>query len=210
MFITLEGGEGVSKSTQSKMLSQYLFACGVDNILTREPGGTPFGEQFRDLVLQTKLNAKSELLAMMAARSEHICQVIAPALQQGKVVICDRFIDSTACYQTQNNDIDIEMVYDLHHQMFGNLLPSLTILLDLDPQIATQRVIARAMASNQVALDKNESNHLDYHIAIRAKYKLLAEKFADRIKVVQAAGSPQEIHLKIATLVNYYIKLDGL
>lgn len=202
MFITFEGGEGSSKTTQSRLLSDYLTSIGVENILTREPGGTNFGERFRDLILHNEVNPMTELLAMMAVRNEHIQQVIKPSLAQGKVVICDRFVDSSACYQTQNSQISIERVYDLHKSIFANFMPDLTILLDLEPHIAFKRISAR----NAGALDKNESRSMQYHQKIHTTYHLLAQMFPKRIKIVRADQHIEEIQIAINKMLhqNWY------
>ncbi len=197
MFITFEGGEGVSKTTQAKLLQQYFITKGHNVILTREPGGTQFGEEIRKIVLTTELAPITDLLAMMAARSEHITQVIKPALEQKTIVICDRFVDSTACYQTNNTNITINKVYELHQNTFGDFLPDITILLNLHPNIALQRAKAR----NSKNVDKMEAQDLAYHIKIYERYVQLAKTFPQRIHIVDAEGTIEQIHQRILNVV---------
>lgn len=197
MFITFEGGEGVSKSTQASLLYQYFINNKMPAILTREPGGTLFGEGVRNLALSSNIEAMTELLAMMSARCEHIAKVIKPALAEGIVVICDRFVDSTACYQTINNGISVELVYQLHQQLLENFLPDVTIFLDLAPEVALPRARARSAG----AIDKNEAQDLAYHQKIYQCYHQLAKHYNKRIKTINASGTPEEIHQRIAEIV---------
>lgn len=196
-FITFEGGEGVSKSTQAKLLQQYLQAINIQVSLTREPGGTNFGENFRGIILQQEVDPVTELLAMMAARNQHIVELIRPSLLRGCSVICDRFVDSTACYQSVSGHISIDLVYELHRNLLDNFLPHLTILLNLDPKIALSRVMLR----NGRSLDKNEQKNLDYHYQIYQRYNLLAKMFPSRIKIIDANGSVEQIHTNIVKLI---------
>jgi dTMP kinase len=197
LFITFEGGEGVSKSTQSVLLQEYLRNAGRQVILTREPGGTKFGEQLRSIVLNIEIESLSELLCMMSARNQHICNIIKPALSDGSIVICDRFVDSTACYQTLDNIISVEEVYSLHERFFGNFLPDVTILLDLAPEIGLERIRMRKSKAN----DKNDLKDLNYHQQIYQRYHLLANMFPDRIKIIDASGGSEQIHKNIVELL---------
>jgi dTMP kinase len=200
LFITFEGGEGVSKTTQSLLLQEYLRTSKHQVVLTREPGGTKFGEQLRNIVLNTQVESLSELLCMMSARSQHITQVIKPALVAGSIVICDRFVDSTACYQTVDNSITLQEIYALHERFFGNFLPDLTILLDLMPEIGLERARTR----KNKASDKNDLKPLEYHQQIYQKYHLLAKMFPDRIKLIDASGRPEQIHKSIVELLEKF------
>jgi dTMP kinase len=199
LFITFEGGEGVSKSTQSLLLKQYLYSKGMETILTREPGGTKFGEALRGIVLNQEIDSVTELLAMMSARNQHIEEVIKPALNASRNVICDRFVDSTACYQTIDEVLTIERIYELHKNILGNFLPNLTILLDLHPEVALDRAKKRSAGH----LDKNEIRNLDFHIKIYNKYLKLASLFPERIKIVDASGSKDQIHQEIIKLLDF-------
>jgi dTMP kinase len=200
LFITFEGGEGASKTTQAKLLQQYYIDKGQKVILTREPGGTKFGESIRNPILTNDLEPVTMLLAMMAARNQHICEVIKPALANNWVVICDRFVDSTACYQTDKiGFLSIEKVYALHKDILGNFLPDLTILLNLHPKIALTRARSRTSASS--LFDKIEAKGMDYHIEVYEKYLKLAQMFPERVCLLEASGSADEIHQNVVSTV---------
>ncbi|MGC0372478.1 MAG: hypothetical protein DGJ47_001192, partial [Rickettsiaceae bacterium] len=149
-FITFEGGEGCGKSTQSKMLVDALKNKGLDVLHTREIGGTPLAEKIRDLIMQEDFLSKSELFLIMAARCEHLNNVIIPALKKGIWVICDRFIDSTAAYQTINSDLTKGDIYNLHQIMAPSstqILPDLTFFLDISPKEGMKRALSRGVVN---------------------------------------------------------------
>jgi len=193
LFITFEGGEGVGKSTQVNLLQQHFSSLGIKSIVTREPGGTKFGENFRKMILSNEVAPRTELLAMMAARNQHIEEVIRPALDRGEVVICDRFVDSSACYQTINSSVNVEKVYKLHVEAFGDFWPDITILLNLYPTIALPRARARSLD----AIDKNEARDMEYHLEVYHRYVVLSYKFPKRIRVIRADKSAREIFLDV-------------
>lgn len=197
VFITFEGGEGSSKTTQAKLLQQYYIDMGRQVVLTREPGGTKFGESLRSQVLTCVLDPTTMLLAMMAARNQHICEVIKPALARGDVVICDRFVDSTACYQTETGALKLEQVYELHRELLGNLLPDFTILLKLHPLVALKR--ARQSSGN--LLDVIEARDISYHMQVYEKYLQIAQMFPARVILLDASGSKLQIHQNIVSLI---------
>ncbi len=170
-FITFEGGEGSGKSTQSKLLHQYLLDQGIDAIWTREIGGTSEAEKIRNLIMQETFTDFAELLLILAARHEHVTNVIAPALLQGKYVICDRFIDSTIAY----SPIVIDKILALHNNIFGNFMPDITFFIDIDPEIGINRAIARGDSN------KFELKPLAFHQNVYNKFKDLIERFPSRI-----------------------------
>ena len=198
VFITFEGGEGSSKTTQAKLLQQYYIDMGRQVVLTREPGGTKFGESLRSQVLTCALDPTTMLLAMMAARNQHICEVIKPALARGDVVICDRFVDSTACYQTETGALKFAQVYALHQELFGNLLPDLTILLNLHPLIALRR--ARASSGNLI--DVIEAKDMSYHMQVYEKYLQIAQMFPARVILIEANNLILQIHQNIVSEIS--------
>jgi dTMP kinase len=198
LFVTFEGGEGVGKSTQAQMLHKYLQDRAITSLLTREPGGSAFGEAFRKIILAHDIDDLTSLLAMMAARNQHIEELIKPSLKAGMVVICDRFVDSTACYQTNNTSIDINKVFKLHQDILGNFLPDLTIFLKLDPKLA----LPRAKNINAAAIDKIETKDINFHIKVYEKYLQLAQMFPERIKVVDASATLAEIYQQIINIVD--------
>jgi dTMP kinase len=188
-FITFEGGEGCGKSTQSKMLHQYLLSKDTPTILTREIGGTSIAEKMRDILLHENLLPISELLQVMAARYDHIHKKILSSIQQGYTVVCDRFIDSTACYQGQYPEIGMDLVYDLHKSLMANFMPDMTFFIDVKPEISIER-IAKRDANN-----KFDKKHLDFHQDIYNGFKKLAQKFPKRIMTIEASNlDPQTIH----------------
>ena len=194
-FISFEGGEGSGKSTQLKMLSAAFEAAKLPFISTREPGGTPSAERIRGLLVSGAVDAwgaLAETLLFQAARAEHIEKLIIPALTTGKTVICDRFVDSTIVYQGIGKGLGVEYIKNLHQMVFGDFMPKLTILLDIDPSEG----LARAGARNG---DENRFERLDisFHKKIRAGFLEIAKNEPQRCVVLDAGQSVDELHKKI-------------
>ncbi|MCC8417122.1 MAG: dTMP kinase [Rickettsia endosymbiont of Bryobia graminum] len=199
-FITFEGGEGCGKSTQSKLLYQYLVSKNIPVDLTREVGGTYTAEKMREILVHQELLPMSELLQVMAARHEHVHKRIIPKLNSGIWVICDRFIDSTACYQGQ--DLGIDLVYDLHNSLISSLIPDCTFWIDINPNIALPRSL------KQGEVNKFEHKNLAFHQQVYDKFKDISLKFSDRIIPIQATDlKVEEIHHLI--LQNCKNKFEG-
>ena len=158
MFLTVEGAEGVGKSTHIETIKKFLDSRDIPHILTREPGGTPVAERIRELLLAVDedetLCELSELLLVFAARAQHLERVVKPALAQGKWVICDRFTDATYAYQGGGRGLDVAIIASLESLVQGELKPDLTIILDLDPRIGIQR------ASERGELDRFEREQI--------------------------------------------------
>ena len=200
-FITFEGGEGSGKSTQSKMLYEYLLKQGIKAIHTREVGGTIEAEKIRDVLVYSELMPISELMLVMAARYEHINKVIIPALKAGAWVICDRFIDSTACYQSgKDSGLTIEMIFKLHKDLMkdakdqdsSGLMPHLTFFMDVPPAIGLKRAGIRG------DVNKFEKKNISFHEEIYARFKEIAAKDPSRFKMIDAADlSVEEIHRQV-------------
>ncbi len=186
-FITLEGGEGAGKSTLQRSLESALSKKGMSVLVTREPGGCQLAEEVRNWLLHGKESPgqRAELLLFLAARAEHVAKVIRPALEQGKWVICDRFMDSTLAYQGYARSLGIEQVYSLCLWAQENLEPDLTFLLDLSPQEGLQR------SSKVGEADRMESEGLAFHHRVREGFMQLQERFAKRMHVLNA-GQPAE------------------
>lgn len=196
MFITFEGGEGSGKSTQSKMLYEYLKGKKVEVILTREVGGTPEAEKIRNVLLHSDLLPIAEVMLVMAARLEHINKVILPALNKGIWVICDRFIDSTAAYQGQNSEVGVEKVYEMHKSIIGKIMPDITFFIDLQPMIALKR--ARTRGDN----NKFEDKDFQFHESVYKEFQNISKKFKDRVITIKSLEySAEEIHNKIISLM---------
>lgn len=196
-FITFEGGEGIGKSTQCQMLYEYLKSQNIPVILTREVGGTNVAEKMREILVHTDLLPMSELLQAMAARYDHMVKKIIPALQAGNIVICDRFIDSTACYQGLELENGIELVYNLHKDLMPPLMPDITFFIDVESSIAIERVNSRNMSN------KFDVRGLDFYNKIYDCFKELSEKFPERIVTIKASDlNPEQVHELIKKHLN--------
>ncbi len=195
MFITLEGIEGVGKTTNLNFVREWLQARGMTVYQTREPGGTPVAEEIRHLLLtprEEKIVADAELLLMFAARAQHVATVIKPHLQQGICVLSDRFVDASYAYQGGGRGIPVSRLQSLEQWTLGDFRPDLTILLDLDPAIALQRAKARSAA------DRFEQERLDFFVAARRHYLQRAEVEPQRFVVIDASQSLSDVQHTIA------------
>ncbi len=193
-FITLEGGEGVGKTTQLKFIQQFLYQRGVSVITTREPGGTVFAEKLRQLLLQEfqeTVSEKTELLLMFAAREQHLTEIIQPALQRGTWVVCDRFTDSSYAYQGGGRQIKVSSIKWLEFFIQGELVPDLTLLLDAPIELGLQRARERDES------DRIESQDLAFFERVREAYLQQARRHSQRIKVIQAEQSLAAVQYQI-------------
>lgn len=194
-FITLEGGEGVGKSTNLRFITQWLDARGIDFVQTREPGGTPLAEQLRTLLLEKREEAvdpTAELLMVFAARAQHLSRVILPALAAGKWVVCDRFTDATYAYQGGGRGLDRALIGELEQTVQGDLRPDRVLLLDLDPVIGLQRAASTGEA------DRFESEQQVFFEKVRAAYLERAEAAPSRYAIVDAARPLPEVQQQLA------------
>ncbi|WP_396274505.1 dTMP kinase [Hyphomonas sp.] len=194
-FITLEGGEGTGKSTLQIALRDRLAGQGVDVVLTREPGGTPRAEAIRALVLTPPggkpFSPLAEALLMNAARSDHLDELIRPALSAGTWVICDRFSDSTRVYQGVPGEVPPEALQSLEAHVVGPTRPDLTLILDAPVTIAHERRAARN--GSQDAQDVFEQRDLDFHQSVRLAFADIARSEPDRCKLIDASRLPNEV-----------------
>ena len=194
-FISFEGIDGSGKTTQSRMLCEALIKNGHKALWTREIGGTQVAESLREIILHDdSLSARTELLMLMAARSEHIEKVIAPALEAGQLVICDRFIESTAAYQGQA--LGVDFVYAQHEMMFPAFLPQLTFFIDIDPQLAADR------ANERGDITKFERRKIEFSQKLRDVFLSIAEQYPERIKVIDGNRELQQIHQDIYNIID--------
>jgi len=194
-FITLEGGEGVGKSTQIRRLAEALSLRGIDVVTTREPGGTEGAEAIRGLLMsggQDRWNDATEALLFAAARADHVAKLICPSVAAGKWVICDRFVDSTRAYQGGAGGISDTDILDLHRVGSGGLLPDRTILLDLPVEEGARRVAARAGES-----DRMGAKGADYYNRVAARFRDLAAQEPDRFRILDASGTPDDVTARI-------------
>jgi len=204
-FITFEGGEGVGKSTQVKRLLAHLAEVSVDAVRTREPGGTPKAEAVRSFILQGRSEtwgAGSEAVLFAAARLDHVNQLIAPNLAKGTWVISDRFCDSTRAYQGLTGGVDVKLIDALEELALDGHTPDLTIVLDMDPETAFQRVAQRALEDGLALTgDRFEKEELDWHRRLRDGFLDIARNNTDRCVVLSADQGEENLEREIWTLV---------
>ncbi len=203
-FITLEGSEGSGKSTNLAFIHHYLQQSGIEVVLTREPGGTPLGEAVRELLLDHRYSAMSgdtELLLMFAARAQHLNELILPALQAGKWVLCDRFTDATYAYQGAGRGIDDERIAQLETWVQGELRPDLTFFLDLP----VAQGLARA--GERSTPDRFEREQIDFFERVRQGYLELAGRAPQRYRVVDASLSLDEVQSQLKALLDAYLNV---
>ena len=186
-FISLEGGEGVGKSTQLAALADALAGRGLRVIVTREPGGSPGAEAIRKLLLEgddTRWNSRAEALLFASARSDHIDKTILPAIERGEWVLCDRFLDSSLAYQGEAGGLGIDAVRDLHRFGSVDYLPDRTLVLQLEEAEAS----ARARVRDGNAGDRIGSRPPSYHAAVDAGFRTMAQREPNRVKLIDASG----------------------
>lgn len=213
-FITFEGLDGSGKSTQIAKLARGLRARAVSVIITREPGGTATGEKIREVLLHSAtsgLSPSTEMALMFASRAQHIHEVILPALAEGRVVLCDRFTDSTEAYQGGGRKLGTKPVLLLHEVLCGNLQPDLTILLDNDVSFTVDRARRRNRKHKNRRPEKDENRFEQENRAffgrVRNAYLAIAAREPQRVQVVDARGTPRETHAVIMELVRKKLKI---
>jgi dTMP kinase len=201
LLITLEGIDGCGKSTQLEMLLSLLERRGLNCVVTREPGGTSIGEGIRALMTSdasVNMALMTELLLLAAARAQNVAQIIKPALEAGQTVISDRYVDSTVAFQGYGRGIDLGIIDELNRLATGGLDPDLTIIFDIEPELARARASERAVGGLLGALDEER---IEFHRRVRKGYLELAARCPQRIRVIDATGSPEEIHREVAAIV---------
>lgn len=184
LFVTIEGGEGSGKTSLLSHLSSWLSSLQKPFLLTREPGGTPLGEQVREIFLDSTINSMTpltELLLMLAARAEHVARVVTPALSKGDVVLCDRYVDSTVAYQAYGRGEDPRKVWSLATQII-TLIPDVTFYLNVPVQVGFERLSKR----QQHRRDRLEREEVEFHERVRDGFLTLAHQFPQRIFVIDA------------------------
>ncbi|WP_421847016.1 dTMP kinase [Novosphingobium sp.] len=205
-FIVFEGGEGVGKSTQSRLLAEALRGRGLDVVTTREPGGTPGAEAIRALLLDKGgpardglgWGARAEALLFAAARADHVETLIRPALARGAWVVCDRYLDSSRAYQGGGSGLEDADILTLHRIGSAGLLPDCTVLLTLDPAEAARRVEKRDAG----ALDRIGGRGADFHARVAAAFLRYAEAEPGRFALVAANGAPEAVHARVLAAVD--------
>jgi len=196
-FITFEGPEGSGKTTQINLLKEFLCSkTNKDVIITREPGGTKFGDSIRGLLLNHRddfLEPETELFIMLAQRAEHLKKVIYPALNENKIVLCDRYFDSSMAYQGYGRGLNRSLIVDTHSSFLGNFIPDITFFLNIDPEEG----LKRASHGGTKELDRMESEAISFHKKVYQGYLEMATNNSDRFKVIDSSGIPLEISSKI-------------
>jgi dTMP kinase len=194
LFLTFEGGDGAGKTTQAALLEEWLIRDGATVVRTREPGGTEVGVLIRDIVLHHpgEIAARAEALLYAADRAHHVETVVRPALARGEVVIQDRYLDSSVAYQGAGRVLGRDEVRDLSLWATGDLLPELTVLLDLDPAVARGRLDA-----DDKPFDRLESEEDDFHGRVRAEFLAIASAEPARFLVLDASRPPEELAIEI-------------
>lgn len=195
-FITFEGADGSGKTTQIEMIKEYLEKQGHECLLTREPGGSDLGNKIREILLHYdgEVDSLAELLLYMADRAQHVKKVIIPALKEGKIVLCDRYTDSSVSYQGYARGLDIERIIELNKIATDGLEPDLTIVFDVETEVAMKRV--------GDVKDRLEQEGVEFHKKLRYGYLELAKRFPERIKVVNSNLSIDEVFEQVKNLLD--------
>ncbi len=191
-FITIEGPEGAGKTTAIEQLMKQLQPLGIDAVLTREPGGIEIAEKIREVILNknhTAMDGRTEALLYAAARRQHLVEKVLPALQQGKVVLCDRFIDSSLAYQGHARGLGIDEVLSINEFAIQDTWPDLTLLFDVSPEIGLQRIAANSgREQNRLDMEK-----LPFHQKVYQGYQEVLRRYPDRIVSIDASKEPEEV-----------------
>lgn len=192
MFITLEGPEGSGKTSAVRTTVQKLEEMGYQIVQTREPGGTPISEQIRNVILDkanTDMDSRTEALLYAASRRQHLVQKVWPALNEGKIVICDRYLDSSLAYQGGARDLGIDNVLNINLFATENSWPDLTLLFDIDPQIGLNRI----SASNTREVNRLDLEKIEFHNQVRNTFLMLAKRFPERYVIINANKPREEV-----------------
>lgn len=208
-FITVEGSDGVGKSTQIHNIENYFLKLGYEVQLTREPGGTRIGDKLRDILLDVsndEMNEMTEMLIYAASRAQHIKELIEPSLKKGKIVISDRYIDSSIAYQGYGRRLGEKAVKIVNEYASFGLIPDLTFWLDLDPELGRKRILSRSMIQDkEVAFDRIELEKNDFHNRVREGYKEIARKNPERVHRIDASLKADEVWEEIELILRKII-----
>jgi dTMP kinase len=196
IFITFEGPDGAGKSTIINMVAQQLGNV----LLTREPGGIDIAEQIRAVILDkenTAMDPRTEALLYAAARRQHLIEKVKPALDEGKIVLCDRFVDSSLAYQGFARGLGIDEVFAINHFAIENLMPQLTIYFDIEPELGLERI----NKNKGREINRLDLENLEFHQKVRAGYHLLIDRFPERIRCIDASGTVEEVLVETLRII---------
>jgi len=207
-FITFEGVEGAGKTSVLHSLTDKLIRLGYEVVATREPGGIDIAEQIRNVILDrdnVKMEERTEALLYAAARRQHLVEKVLPALEQGKIVLCDRFIDSSLAYQGHARGLGIDEVYHMNQFAINDLMPNLTLLFDIDPLKGLERIASnKDRERNRLDLE-----NLDFHKKVYEGYQILTERFPKRIQTIDASGSLEAVASSALKCIKTYLKQEN-
>lgn len=207
-FITFEGLEGTGKSTQASALYDLLHKQGYPVYMTREPGGTAIGDKIRDILLDHENDEMcdiSEIMLYAASRAQLVHQVLRPHLEEGYIVICDRYVDSTIAYQAFGRNVPLNIVRDVNSSAVWNVKPDITFYLDLEPEASLRRVKLRIEEKEEIP-DRLEREKIDFFRKVREGYMSLIKDEPFRFRLIDAAAGPQEVHEKIVEITEREFK----
>ncbi|MBQ7243429.1 MAG: dTMP kinase [Bacilli bacterium] len=192
LFVTFEGGEGSGKSSALKLLDERLRTEGFQTVLTREPGGTPIAEQIRNVILDkgnTKMDARTEALLYAASRRQHLVEKVWPAIKEGKIVLCDRYLDSSLAYQGGARGLGIDNVLNVNLFATEGTFPDITLLFDIEPELGLERIAKNASREvNRLDLEK-----IDFHRGVRKTFLELAKRYPDRYVIIDASQTLDKV-----------------
>lgn len=204
LFIVFEGGEGSGKSTMLNNTYKWLNNEGITCITTREPGGIEISEKIREVILDknnTAMDAKTEALLYAAARRQHLVEKVIPALEEGKIVLCDRFIDSSLAYQGFARNLGVEEIFNINKFAIDEYMPNLTIFFDIEPQLGLDRINKdKGREVNRLDLEE-----IDFHNRVRQGYNILLENYNNRIIKIDASKSIEEVFKDVKKIIEKYI-----
>lgn len=203
IFITFEGGEGSGKTTIIKRLTEELTQKGYSVVCTREPGGSKIAEGIRNIILDkenTEMDYMTEALLYAASRAQHLSEKVKPALKEGKVVLCDRYLDSSLAYQGYARGLGIDRVYDINLYATEGLLPNLTLFVDIAPSVGLDRI-----KQNHREEDRLDKEKIDFHERVHSGYLEVARRFPERIKVVDGEQSVEEVYADVQKIIFDYL-----
>ena len=205
LFVTIEGVEGCGKTTIGKLIVEKLMSDGYEVIYTREPGGIEIAEQIRKVILDvnnTNMDPRTEALLYAASRRQHLIEKIVPAIKNNKIIICDRFVDSSLAYQGHARGLGIDNVYEINKFAIDTLMPDLTLLFDLDPRLGLERISANKLRE----VNRLDLEQLDFHTLVREGFLIIHDREPNRVKKVDASKTVEEVFNDAYALIKTALK----